>query len=1066
MDTDGTDVADAAGGRVLDLRHSQAVQVGDNNTQVNNTQVDNLQVTVLPPRPKVHRPWMAPAPTGPMVARPDLYAALFDGVTREGVEPTTLTTAVEGAGGFGKTTLAIQLCRDPRVSARFPGGLLWATIGERSHGARLAELVGGLCEVLSGEGVKTADPQAAGGRLGELLDGREPILLVVDDVWRPEQLAPFMIGGDSCRRLVTTRNAGVAPRRGVSLLVDVMTTEQATATLTEGIGEVPRDLLGRLVAATHRWPLLLSLVNAAIIDQLSAGADVRQAVRWALGRLEAGGPTAFDADLGDEDSRSHAVEATMAVSLALLTPEERNRYLDLAVIPEDTYLPADLLFRLWRASGGLAAEEAEKLRARLVRLRLVQPGWEDGAPAVRLHDVLGAYLRHRLAEAEMTARHDVLVRAAAELLPAAAAADRPWWSLPSEARYLWNHLPRHLAQSRHAEERDALVVDLRWVAAKVTNLGSSVPVEVDLAEVHTDTAQSLRRALGAVTAVQTPGDPPSALGATLYCYLGGIPALEPVAAAYRPHLTGPQLVPARPLPDQPDPGMLRTVTGHTYGVNDCVFSPDGTLLATASNDSTVRLWEPMTGRLVRILTGHSGGVSGCAFSPDGQLLATAGHDQTARVWDAATGAEREILTGHTGPATSCAFSPDGTLLATTSQDGTVRLWEPTTGQVVHILTGHAGPVLACAFSPDGQLLATAGHDQTARTWDAATGAEREVFTGHGDPAPCCAFSPDGRILAVGSHDWKLRLWQVGADVSRLQHALTWEYTCAFSPDGAILATAGYDRVVRIWDVDPDEDVDHDGLRQTFEGHTGTVTGCAFSPDGMLLATASHDHTIRIWDVATGAVRLILTGHTDEVSGCAFSPDGTLVASAGQDDTVRLWDARDGRAVRVLTGHTGAVADCAFSPDGTLLASASHDHTIRMWDVTSGETRGILTGHTNLVGSCAFSPDGVVIASASDDGTSRVWEVATGRLRRVLGRHTSAVSHCAFAPDGALVTSDVVDRRIRLWRLGDDEPWGGVRVTSPLLHLAWHPNQPLLCAVGEVGVYVFRYLPHGVGNADA
>lgn len=188
----------------IDAREAQGVQIGDGGVQVN----------VFAPRPEILRPWMSPAPTGPVIARPDLYTALFAGVTRDDAGPTTLTTAIEGAGGFGKTTLAMLLCQDPRVSERFTGGLLWVTVGEHSHGARLAGLISGLCEILSGDVVKTADPQAAGGRLGELLDARGPILLVVDDVWRPEQLAPFMIGGRSCRRLITTRNAGVAPRRG------------------------------------------------------------------------------------------------------------------------------------------------------------------------------------------------------------------------------------------------------------------------------------------------------------------------------------------------------------------------------------------------------------------------------------------------------------------------------------------------------------------------------------------------------------------------------------------------------------------------------------------------------------------------------------------------------------------------------------------------------------------------------------------------------------------------------------------------------------------------------------
>ena len=951
--------------RAIDLRGAQGVQIGDGGIQVN----------VFARQPEIRRPWMAPMLTGSVVERRSLSTTLLDGLLRASAGATALTTAIEGPGGCGKTTLATQACHDSRVAEHFAGGLLWATVGERSRGGRLAELVGGLCEVISGDGVKTVDPQVAGGRLGDLLDARDPILLVIDDVWRPEQLSPFMIGGRPCHRLITTRNVGVAPRRGISVLVDEMTTEEAIATLTGEVGDIPRDLLVRLVDVTSRWPLLLSLVNAAVLEQLGTGADVRQAVEWVLRRLEAGGPSVLDRDLGDEDSRSQAVEATMNASLSLLEPHERERYLDLAVLPEDTYFPADLLSRLWHQSARLSAAETERVRARLVRLRLVLPGWISGAPAVQLHDILRAYLRHRLTGAELAARHERMVRVAAEMLPHAPEPGPQWWALPGHAEYFWRHLPYHLASTGRVEQSNALVCDLRWVAAKIANLGSSVPAEVDLAEVPTDTAESLQRVLARTTDLLTPGEPPTALGATLYFYLSGVPLLTRIVDAYRHDLAAPQLVPAWLPPDQPGVGILRVLTGHGHGVSQCGFSPDGALLATASHDRTVRLWDVATGQQRKTLTGHTGAVSGCAFSPDGSLLATAGHDLTARVWDVGTGAERRVL------------------------------------------AGHSESVMSCAFSPDGALLATA------------------------------------------SHDWKVQLWEVAAESIRPKHRLPWEYANAFSPDGRRVASVGHDRMVRVWDVTTGD------VRQAFDGHTDTVCGCAFSPDGTLIATCGYDRTIRVWDTVAGTQRRLLSGHKDAVSACAFSPDGGLLASASHDDTVRLWDAHTWDLWRTLAGHTGFVSACAFSPDGTRIATASHDHTIRVWDIATGELGRILTGHTDIVTGCTFSPDGMLIASSSHDRTCNVWDAWSGQLRHCLTRHTSGVSDCVFAADGSLVTVDIADRQLRMWRVGSDEPQCGLRTFYPLLRLAWNPSEPLLCGVGEAGIYLFRFLPHGAARAE-
>ena len=295
-----------------------------------------------------------------------------------------------------------------------------------------------------------------------------------------------------------------------------------------------------------------------------------------------------------------------------------------------------------------------------------------------------------------------------------------------------------------------------------------------------------------------------------------------------------------------------SLTGHRDPVTAVAFHPVFSVLASGSEDTTIKIWDWEMGELERTVKGHTKAVQDVDFGGPrtGILLASCSSDMMIKLWDPTNGYKNiRTLTGHDHSVSAVRFIPSaaGEYLVSASRDRSLRIWEVATGYCVKTIQGHVDWVRDVCPSFDGKWLLSASNDQSARLWDASTAELKATFMGHEHVVECGMFAPPASYPYL-------------AQIAGLKKPPPATSSSEF------IATGSRDKTIRLWDS-------RGTLLKTLLGHDNWVRALAFHPGGKYLLSVSDDKSIRCWDLTQDArcIKTVTDAHDHFISCIRWAP---------------------------------------------------------------------------------------------------------------------------------------------------------------------------------------------------
>jgi platelet-activating factor acetylhydrolase IB subunit alpha len=366
----------------------------------------------------------------------------------------------------------------------------------------------------------------------------------------------------------------------------------------------------------------------------------------------------------------------------------------------------------------------------------------------------------------------------------------------------------------------------------------------------------------------------------------------------------------------PRPPEKFTLNGHRATVTKVIFHPIYSIIASCSEDATIKIWDYESGNFERTLKGHTDVVQDIVFDPLGKLLCSCSADMSIRLWDfSETYACLKTLQGHDHNVSSVTFTPSGDHIISSSRDRSIKIWEVSTGYCIRTLNAHSEWVRQVRVYYDGTYLASCSNDQLVFVWQISTSmlsnssnveCKHFELRGHEHVVECIAWAPDTSSASI-------------CEAAGLA-------TPQSSTVNGILSSSNSSNSLTAADI-----IAAKKQQLSTNANNSSDSSQQQRASGPYLCSGSRDKLIKIWDCTTMQCLFNLVGHNNWIRSCLFHPGGKYLLSVSDDKTLRVWDLKNKRNYKTLEAHSHFVTSIDMHRSAPFVVTGSVDQSIKLWE---------------------------------------------------------------------------------------------------------------------------------------